>query len=198
MRIAQEAAARKEAGEADMNRAHGGDKSRAKKATTPRSRSPTSALNDVGMPSLVQKAWAQLTEFEVNFYENHTYPVVDKEYNPSEQQFPGWVFKEEKTEWSKVDRHMTSEYEEMLDEAEGTSEVHRPNPNSNPSPSPNPNPNPNPNPSPNPNPNPNQGARRLLDVHYVGTKADAAHPDQAGGHALRAPQRGRRGRAAAY
>ena len=87
-----------------MNRAHNGDKGRTPRQPkqAPRSRSPTSALNDVNMPSLIQKAFGELSMFEENFYENHVYPEPDEFSDPSEQQFPGWTWKEDTKKFVKV------------------------------------------------------------------------------------------------
>ena len=120
-RKAQGDAAHKAEGEADMNQAMNGDKKRKKKGS--QSRSPSSALTELGMPSLVQKAWHALTRFEVDFFGNHPHPTTDEAVDPAEQQFAGWTYKEDKKEWAKVDRHMPSEYEEMLEEAEAGSDT---------------------------------------------------------------------------
>ena len=82
------------------------------------SRSPVTALTNLGMPNLVQKAWRSLSDRETAFYADHPRPALDEDEDAARLSVPGWSYKEETKEWRKVDRHMLDEYQLILDEAD--------------------------------------------------------------------------------
>jgi len=114
--------ARTEAGEQEINETINGDKGKRSKKGPKKggtqSRSPVTALTNLGMPNLVQKAWRSLSDRETAFYADHPRPALDEDEDAARLSVPGWSYKEETKEWRKVDRHMLDEYQLILDEAD--------------------------------------------------------------------------------
>ena len=115
--------ARTEAGEREMNDTVNpgaepvGRRSR-KGKNARQSRSPVTALTNLGMPTLVQRAWFAMTDHETTFYADHPRPTPDEDADAAELASPGWSVNDVTKEWRKVDRHMLEEYRLMLDEGD--------------------------------------------------------------------------------
>ena len=127
-------AAEKASAEEGMDEALNGGKKRgaakagkearqAQRRKVPKSRSPVAALTDLGMPSLVQKAWVHLNDWEVTFFADHRKPEVPEECLGEEWPVVGWYFDEGKHDYVKVDRHMVDKYHSMIEEDASATDV---------------------------------------------------------------------------
>ena len=55
----------------------------------------------LAMPSLVQKAWYAMTDFETNFYVDHPAPTREEceDHDMSGETVPGWSYREDSKSW---------------------------------------------------------------------------------------------------